>query len=106
MKNALPHNQAEQSAPNTRKFNQKSTATEAQIDRLVAYLKVRPHHTHELRQIGISHPAGRVLDLENRGHRIARTRITTVDGDGYSHIGVCLYELVSEPGSAQVVASE
>ena len=97
MKNALSRNQAEQSALNRPKFNAKSTATEAQIERLTSYLRARPHHTHELRKIGISHPAGRIFDLQGRGFRIASSRITTVDGDGFSHVGVSLYELVSEP---------
>lgn len=88
---------AERSAPNRPKFNPKSTATEAQIERLTSYLRSRPHHTHELRQIGISHPAGRIFDLRERGFQIASSRITTVDSDSFSHVGVSLYELVSEP---------
>ena len=39
-----------------------SSATEAQIARLLGYLHRRPCHTHELRRFGISHPAGRVQD--------------------------------------------
>lgn len=80
-----------------RKFSDKSTATEAQIAKLIARLRRRPHHTHELRMCGISHPAGRVLDLAKRGFVIDSSRVSTVDSDGFTHVGVALYELLAEP---------
>ena len=89
---------AEPSAPNKRKFTAASTATEAQIQRMTAMLRHAPRNTHELRRHGISHPAGRVQDLLQRGFVIASDRITTVDGDGYPHVGVALYSLLAEPG--------
>ena len=79
----------------------KSTATEAQLDRLLILLRLRPHHTHELRSKGISHPAGRVLNLIERGCVIDSDRITSVDSDGFQHVGVALYTLVSEPVEVQ-----
>jgi hypothetical protein len=79
------------------KFSAKSTASEAQLDRLLMLLRLRPHHTHELRSKGISHPAGRVLNLIKRGYLIGSGRIATVDSDGFEHVGVALYSLVSEP---------
>ena len=79
------------------KFSAKSTATEAQIQRLLKLLKNRPHHTYDLRSKGISHPAGRVKNLIQRGYVISTTRITTTDSDGYTHVNVALYSLVSEP---------
>lgn len=78
-------------------FSARSTATEAQIQRLLGLATIRPHHTHELRKVGISHPAGRIRDLEKRGYVFDVLRITTVDSDGYSHRGVALYSLVSTP---------
>ena len=78
-------------------FSAKSTATEAQIEKLIALTQARPHHTHELRKMGISHPAGRILDLEKRGFVYQTRRITTVDSDGFPHRGVALYKLVSVP---------
>jgi hypothetical protein len=78
-------------------YSPRSTATEAQIERLVAMLRIRPRHTHELRRDGISHPAGRVLDLTKRGYLITADRVTTVDSDGFRHVGVARYSLVSEP---------
>lgn len=74
-----------------------SNATEAQILRLRDYLRHRSCHTHELRRVGISHPAGRVQDLINRGFTITTSRVTTVDTDGYTHHGVALYSLIAEP---------
>lgn len=80
-----------------RQYSNRSTATEAQIQRLLALLRQGPRHTHELRCMGISHPAGRVLDLLKRGYHVASDRVTTVDGDGFTHVGVARYSLISEP---------
>ena len=79
------------------KISAVSTANQAQMRRLVQVTRQRPHHTHELRQLGISHPAGRVYDLEKRGYTFTSNRIITVDSDGYEHRGVALYALVCEP---------
>jgi hypothetical protein len=79
----------------------KSTSTKAQIERLLRLLELRPRHTHELRQFGISHPAARCLDLKKRGYLITSSRVSTVDSDSYTHRGVALYSLQGEPeGSA------
>ena len=80
--------------------DQRETTTEAQIQRLVELLRSGKKDTHYLRRMGISHPAGRVQDLLKRGCEVTSSRITTVDSDGYSHSGVALYDLVSEPGTA------
>jgi len=79
------------------KFSESSTTTKAQIDRLLACLRRRPHNTHELRKLGISHPAGRVQDLLKAGFVIESGRTVTVDSDGYTHFGVAIYALLSEP---------
>jgi hypothetical protein len=106
MRNAPPHISVEPSALdslNSNVINRKSTATEVQIAKLIALTEARPHHTHELRQMGISHPAGRVLDLVKRGYVYDTARITTVDGDGFSHRGVALYSLRAKPeGGVQI----
>jgi len=78
----------------------KSTEREAQVRKLFALLKIRPHHTYELRRLGISHPAGRVQNLEAEGHHIHSDRVTVVDEHGFSHIGVALYSLVDQKGDA------
>lgn len=81
----------------TKKFSAKSTATEAQLDRLKHKLRARPHHTIELRHCGIHHPAGRIQDLEARGFVIDVARVTAVDAEGFTHAGIALYSLVTEP---------
>jgi len=90
---------AELSAPSKRNFSSRSSVKEAQIQRLLEHLARRPHHTHELRKIGISHPAGRVHDLEKRGYGFEVASVTTVDSDGYPHRGVALYTLTGVPES-------
>lgn len=80
-----------------RQYSDRSTATEAQIQRLLEMLRTAPRNTHELRRNGISHPAGRILDLSKRGFLITTSRVTTVDSDGFRHVGVALYSLDGEP---------
>lgn len=77
----------------------KSDSPERSVQRLklVALLKLGDKHTYRLRRDGISHPAGRVQDLEEMGYVINSHRITAVDEHGYVHPGVALYELVSVP---------
>ena len=84
-----------------RHFTSHATAAEAQIARLAALLQSGPRHTHQLRSMGISHPAARVLDLQKRGWSIASVRIPTVDSDGHPHARVALYTLVSMPASSR-----
>lgn len=79
-------------------LSSKSTERQAQVNKLFALLKIRPHHTYELRRLGISHPAGRVQNLEEEGHHIDSARVTVVDEHGYSHVGVALYSLVDQKG--------
>lgn len=81
------------------KYSPRSTATAAQIQRLVEMLRIRSRHTHELRKAGISHPAGRIKDLIDDGFVISSDRINTIDSDGFTHVGVALYSLVAEPSS-------
>lgn len=84
--------------PEDRKaISSKSTERNAQNRKLVAFLKLRDQHTYELRKQGISHPAGRVQDLEEEGYVINSDRITVVDENGFRHPNVALYSLVSEP---------
>lgn len=82
----------------------KSTERGAQVRKLFALLKIRPHHTYELRRLGISHPAGRVQDLQAEGHHITCTRVTVVDENGYSHVGVALYSLVDQKGDTEILS--
>lgn len=80
-----------------REFSPKSTAREAQISRALEMLQHGPRNTYEFRQRGISHPAARIIDLRRRGYVIESARITTVDGDSFTHVNVALYSLQREP---------
>ena len=78
-------------------LHSRSTTTAAQRARLLALLRIAPRTTHELRAHGVSHPAGRVHDLQKCGFRIDSSRVTTVDSDGYVHAGVARYQLLESP---------
>lgn len=84
----------------------RSTATEVQLQKLLALLRLAPRHTHELRALGIHHPAGRVLDLKKRGYTITATRVTTVDSDGFTHVNVARYTLEREPEEAEAIPAQ
>lgn len=75
----------------------RSTATWAQLIRTANALRTGAKSTYQLRQAGISHPAGRVRELNHMGFTITTARIVAVDPDGFTHRGVALYSLVHEP---------
>lgn len=83
----------------------KSTEREVQKRKLVLLLGIRTHHTYELRRMGISHPAGRVQDLEEDGYVISSDRVTVVDEHGFAHPNVALYGLVSAPENKEGACS-
>lgn len=78
-----------------------STATEAQLTRVLALLRARPHTSYELSRQGIYHPPRRVKDLRDRGFSIETGRVTLTDIDGFRHVGCALYSLIEEPGVSQ-----
>lgn len=79
-------------------FSVKSTHSEAQRQRILAALRVRPQTSYDLRRIGCYQAPARVKELRDRfGYRIETTRITLVDRDGYLHPRAALYSLVGEP---------
>lgn len=75
----------------------RSTATWAQLIRTVNALRTSAKTTYQLRGLGISHPAGRVRELNGLGFIITKALISTVDADGYTHCRVALYSMVHEP---------
>lgn len=80
------------------KFSAKSTATEAQRQRIVIALRIRPRTSYELRRMGCYQSAARIKELKDRfGYQIETSRVTLVDRDGYTHRGCALYTLVAEP---------
>lgn len=98
MKTPDPTN-AESSAPNKRKSSNKSTATQAQYDRIVLMLRGGPKNTMELRRAGIMAPAARVKELnDNHGFYIPRAaEVDLWDEWGFSHKGIAVYELIDDP---------
>jgi hypothetical protein len=98
MKRSTPQ-KVESSAPDSRSFSRKSTAIEAQYERLLEKLRLRDHHTMELRRVGIMMPAARVKELNDRyGYSIETVdRVTLVDEWGFSHPRVAFYSLRFEP---------
>lgn len=75
-------------------FSNRSTATEAQRDRILNALKQRPHTSYDLRLIGCYQAPTRIKELrDNLGHCIETTRVVVVDNEGYTHRGVALYSL-------------
>ena len=80
------------------KFSAKSTASEAQRERIVDALRLRPQSSYDLRRLGCYQSAARIKELRDRfGFSIETHRITLVDRDGYSHPRAALYCLVAEP---------
>lgn len=86
------------SVPSTKQFSSKSTATEAQRQRVIAALHSRPHTSYDLRRLGIYQAPTRIKELRDRfGYVITTDPVVIVDRDGYHHARVALYTLVSEP---------
>lgn len=80
------------------KFSDKSTSGEAQRERIVRALMLRPQTSYDLRRSGCYQSAARVKELRDRfGYVITTDRVTLVDRDGFSHARCALYTLVSAP---------
>jgi len=81
---------------NTRvQFSAKSCATEAQRERIIQALRLRPHTSHELRRLGIYQAPARIKELRDRFHfNIETHRVNLVDVDGYWHPRCALYSLI------------
>ena len=87
------------SAPKQRKFSRKSTATEAQYERLLEMLRVGPKNTMELRRGGVMMPAARIKELNDKyGYYIPTINLVTITDEwGYPHLRVAVYELIDSP---------
>jgi hypothetical protein len=99
MKNAQPRKQAEPSAPNKRNFNPKSTATEAQYERVLTMLRTGPRNTMEFRRAGVMAPAARIKELNDEyGYAIPTVdRVDLWDEWGFKHARIAVYSLHAEP---------
>lgn len=97
------HAPREESAPSElqqqgdyKAIRSRSTSTEDQHRKLLALLRMGPQTTYSLRKHGIAQCAARIFWLRNIGHVITTDRVTAVDSDGFSHVGVARYSLVQE----------
>lgn len=90
----------ETSLPQATKFHPKSTHSQAQRDRIIAALRIRPQTSYDLRRLGCYQSAARVKELRDRfGYRIDTQFVTLIDRDGYLHPRAALYVLHEEKGA-------
>jgi hypothetical protein len=94
--------------PAKRKYSPKSTATEAQYERIDrAFDHVgKLISTLDFRKMGVLHPAGRVREMNKKmGYYIPTVDLRTViDEQGFPHLRIAFYELIDRPktgGAAQ-----
>jgi hypothetical protein len=74
----------------------RSTSTDDQHAKLLAMLRLGPQTTYTLRKHGIAQCAARIFFLRNQGYNITTERVRAVDSDGYTHVGVARYTLMSK----------
>jgi hypothetical protein len=83
-----------------RQFSAKSTHSQAQRDRIIQALRLRPQTTTDLRKMGIFQAPARVKELRDKfGYVIDTERVALVDEHGYLHPGAARYTLKSEPAT-------
>ncbi len=79
------------------KFSPKSTATEAQRQRILTALRIKDRTTEDFRRLGIYQVSTRIFELRALGYNIVTSFVTLTDRDGFTHSGCALYTLVAEP---------
>ena len=82
-----------------RQFSAKSTATQAQYQRIVTMLRTSTRSTFDFRKAGIMAPAARIKELNERhGYYIPTVALRNLwDDEGFMHPRVAIYELIDEP---------
>lgn len=78
----------------------KSTSTEAQHLRILEALQRRPHHSYELRKMGIYMVNARIYELRKQGFEISTSRLSLTDAEGFAHKGIALYTLGTNQGAS------
>lgn len=81
------------------KFSPRSTATEAQYERIRNMLRTGTRSTFDFRKAGIMAPAARIKEMNDRhGYYIPTIALRDLwDDEGFLHPRVAVYELVGEP---------
>ncbi|MDB5779179.1 MAG: hypothetical protein JWP93_1544 [Polaromonas sp.] len=95
----------DQPATKPRKYGLKSTATEAQyerVDRAFDYAG-KLISTLDFRKMGVLHPAGRIKEMnEKLGYYIPTVdQRTVIDDQGYPHPRIAFYELIDRPAQGR-----
>ena len=82
-----------------KRLSRKSTATEAQYERIITMLRSGRKNTLDFRRAGCMSPAARIKELnDNYGAYIPTvSTVNIVDEWGFSHKGIAVYELIDEP---------
>lgn len=81
-----------------RECKARSTASEAQRDRIIEALRSGPKTSYDLRCLGCYQAPARIKELRDRfGYSIRTERVTLYDRDGYMHPGAARYHLEAEP---------
>ena len=75
----------------------RSTATEAQELRIVEALRTGPKTADQLRALGCIQAPSRIFGLRKRGFVVRTDLWDGVGADGYWHLRMARYTLVSEP---------
>lgn len=100
-------NKPVQPATKTRKFSLKSTATEAQYERIDAAFDYSGKliSTLDFRKMGVLHPAGRIKEMnEKLGYYIPTAeQRTVIDEQGFPHNRIAFYELIDRPAQGKRV---
>ena len=88
--------------PAKRKYFRKSTATEAQYERIDRMLSTGEKNTFQFRKAGIMSPATRIKEMNDKlGYYIPTIAQRDIyDEEGYLHKRVGVYELIDRPKAA------
>lgn len=84
---------------NPRKFSRKSTATEAQYERIDRMLSTGEKNTFQFRRAGIMSPASRIKEMNDLlGYDIPTIALRDLyDEEGFRHRRVAVYEMIARP---------
>ena len=93
----------DQPATKTRKYGLKSTATEAQYERIERMLSTGEKNTFQFRKAGIMSPATRIKEMNDKlGYYIPTIDQRDIyDDEGYCHPRVAVYELIDRPAQGR-----
>ena len=94
-------------ATKKRKYSRKSTAIEAQHERIDRAFDNpgKLLSTLDFRKMGVIHPSGRVKEMnEKLGYYIPTADLrTVVDDEGFAHPRIAFYELIDRPAQVKRV---